>query len=248
MYEICLDSIQSVPLGSNGKACVEIRVTDILNLDYGSYDLCEIELLQGWKPDIQVDSIEWLAGLITLQDVEASGGILEYQTEDDCGCGYNQFIQINVIPAMNFYVDADMDGFGDPENFILSCDLPPGTTDNNEDCDDTDPNINPDATEVLDNDIDEDCDGVADMSVGTIEINGQTFEIYPNPTEGFLNIETSSDRYNYSIYNTSGQLILQKDFNRGNIRLNTAELTKGVYYVVIRSANNDFGIEKILKI
>ncbi len=65
-----------------------------------------------------------------------------------------------------YYVDTDMDGFGDPNNSSLECDLPPGFTDNNLDCDDTNSSINPDATEVC-NGIDDNCDGQIDEGVLT---------------------------------------------------------------------------------
>jgi len=62
------------------------------------------------------------------------------------------------------YVDADGDGYGDAsdpgvESQQAVC--PMGTVDNNSDCDDTNPNINPEGTEVCDN-IDNDCSGIAD--------------------------------------------------------------------------------------
>ncbi|MCB9677292.1 MAG: hypothetical protein H6737_19430 [Alphaproteobacteria bacterium] len=46
-------------------------------------------------------------------------------------------------------VDNDGDGFSPPE-----------------DCDDSDPNVNPDAEEIKKNDIDDDCDGEVDEKKG----------------------------------------------------------------------------------
>lgn len=58
-----------------------------------------------------------------------------------------------------YYEDADGDGFGDPSSTpqcIPSGFIPPGTAINADDCDDSDPSINPDAEELLDG-IDQDC-------------------------------------------------------------------------------------------
>ena len=53
------------------------------------------------------------------------------------------------------------DGFGDAGSTTLACTVPPGYAENDDDCDDTDPAINPDATEIC-NGVDDDCDGSID--------------------------------------------------------------------------------------
>lgn len=58
-----------------------------------------------------------------------------------------------------FYADADGDGFGDPATETIACEAPDGTVDNNTDCDDTDPTVNPDAVDVC---TDADCSGAVD--------------------------------------------------------------------------------------
>ena len=61
-----------------------------------------------------------------------------------------------------YYSDGDMDGYGSGAGFT-DCFQPPDTSTEGGDCDDTDPNINPDAIEIPNNDIDEDCDGEANV-------------------------------------------------------------------------------------
>lgn len=56
-----------------------------------------------------------------------------------------------------WYEDADGDGFGIYESRLQDEDQPQGYVSNTDDCDDTDAAINPDATEVPDNEIDENC-------------------------------------------------------------------------------------------
>ena len=61
-----------------------------------------------------------------------------------------------------FYLDFDEDGYGDPNNFTQACEAPTGYVDNFEDCDDSNPDINPGVAEICDNSIDDDCDTFID--------------------------------------------------------------------------------------
>ncbi|MDQ3016041.1 MAG: putative metal-binding motif-containing protein [Bacteroidota bacterium] len=63
-----------------------------------------------------------------------------------------------------YYIDSDSDGFGDENDFILSCIQPSGYVSNNDDCDDTNVSIFPGAPEVCDG-LDNDCDGLTGEGV-----------------------------------------------------------------------------------
>ncbi|SED17039.1 Putative metal-binding motif-containing protein [Tenacibaculum sp. MAR_2009_124] len=58
-----------------------------------------------------------------------------------------------------WYKDADGDGFGIYEDRQQASSQPSGYVDNTDDCDDTNANVFPNATEIPDNEIDEDCNG-----------------------------------------------------------------------------------------
>ena len=60
------------------------------------------------------------------------------------------------------WLDDDGDGYGDPARGVEACTLPSGAVDNDLDCDDRDPAINPAAVEICDGSTDEDCDGDID--------------------------------------------------------------------------------------
>jgi len=84
---------------------------------------------------------------------EACNGV-----DDDCD---TQIDEPGAIDGMDAFIDADEDGFGDPQRPISACELTPGVAEDGTDCDDTDPAIHPEATEVCDQ-VDNDCDQLVD--------------------------------------------------------------------------------------
>ena len=66
------------------------------------------------------------------------------------------------VDSVNYYVDGDSDGYG-AGSATKSCTSITGSVADNSDCDDGNAAINPAATEVCDaNNVDENCNGVAD--------------------------------------------------------------------------------------
>lgn len=72
------------------------------------------------------------------------------------------------LDFIEWFVDDDGDEFGDPDTGEEACEQPRDTVDNGDDCDDSDPDINPDAAEVC-NGEDENCNNTSDegLSKGT---------------------------------------------------------------------------------
>ena len=66
-----------------------------------------------------------------------------------------------------YYLDDDSDGYGNPNSFTEAESQQTGYVTDNSDCNDDDASVNPGATEIRGNDIDEDCDGIALPALNT---------------------------------------------------------------------------------
>ncbi len=75
--------------------------------------------------------------------------------DNDCDGNIDEEVQ------STWYADADGDGFGDPDAALDDCDPPAGHVADTGDCDDSNIDVNPDATEIC-NGVDDDCDGDID--------------------------------------------------------------------------------------
>jgi len=148
------------------------------------------------------------------------------------------------LTSVTYYSDADGDGFGDPLTGFDSCLPPPDLVEDNTDCDDTNPLINPDAEEILGNDIDENCDG-RDNTTATNELDGPQYTLYPNPTSGLLHID-GIEYERMTISDKLGRKVKEESGNQHMINL--SEYSNGLYLIQFYDAkNNLIGLSKIIK-
>jgi len=102
---------------------------------------------------------------------DADGDVNPGETEicngidDDCDNDIDDDdSSLDTTTTSEWWPDDDLDGYGDSVGTsVESCDQPSGYEDNEDDCDDSDPDVNPAETESC-NGIDDDCDDVADDS------------------------------------------------------------------------------------
>jgi len=140
-------------------------------------------------------------------------------------------------PFLNtYYADVDMDGFGNAFDVKRACTLPDGFVEDFLDCDDMNADINPDAEEIPNNGIDEDCDGV-DLVVGVDELDGLEIKVYPNPAKDYIFIESnSSTDFLFKLYTAQGSILLSGIVN-GSI--NIKNIQNGLYWIAINDRINN---------
>jgi hypothetical protein len=97
-------------------------------------------------------------------DPNINPGVPEVCDGVDQNC--NGIVDEDAIDQIQWFADADGDGYGDPNDYVYECLYPSneslviGRVTNSLDCDDNDPSIHPEAEEIPGNAIDENCDGV----------------------------------------------------------------------------------------
>jgi len=129
----------------------------------------------------------------------------------------------NEVHVLTVAIDNDNDGF---------------TSD--VDCNDDDPDIFPGATEIPDNDIDEDCDGM-DLVTTSTQTLRESLNIFPNPVSDKITIELIGQlNYSAKFLSLTGQQLLDEinprqlvvhNFAAGAYLLEVQDLTTGQKFV-----------------
>ncbi|MFC0604194.1 HYR domain-containing protein [Winogradskyella pulchriflava] len=125
-----------------------------------------------------------------------------------------------------YYADTDGDGFGDENNTIEDCELPVGYVENALDCDDTNENINPDATEIACNGIDENCNGMEDDDniIPVCLTTDITVELDENTGQATI-VANDVDNGSYDNCGIDSMTVSPSTFDNSNIGENEVILT-----------------------
>ncbi|MBN1335016.1 MAG: FG-GAP repeat protein [Deltaproteobacteria bacterium] len=89
----------------------------------------------------------------------------------------------DAVDADTWYVDADEDGYGDPDSTTRACTQPEGYVSTDSDCDDSDATTHPGAEEICNDGVDNDCDDafgacVMDLDAADAIFVGETYADY----------------------------------------------------------------------
>jgi hypothetical protein len=182
--------------------------------------------------------------------------------DDNCDTEVDEFVQ-NV-----YYADADGDGFGDANNTGYACQTPMGFVENMDDCndtqvtyidfdtdgfggdvidpcgvaltgdcDDTNSFINPGMEEIEGNQVDENCDGEL---VGIAELNQELIAVYPNPSQGELNVKlTNGSTFQWQLFDAKGALVASAtEQSVQQFTQQFGHLNSGMYRLVIKTQDH----------
>jgi hypothetical protein len=157
--------------------------------------------------------------------------------DDNC----NQ--QTDETGGISWYQDTDNDGFGNLSVTQIACIQPTGYVSNGFDCNDNAAGINPTATDIPNNSIDEDCSGADSITTTAIaDIHSSAIQIYPNPGSAGFILELDPNQFSdiTLIVQTINGQVLRKQVIQQVAQLNEIsmrELEAGLYIIQIQSAD-----------
>lgn len=139
------------------------------------------------------------------------------------GCGKSKKGGGEPVVAQSWYQDSDGDGFGNPNKTQNADDKPDGYVENSFDCNDENKNVKPDAVEVTDDHIDNNCNGETDESskAGLIPDTGQIISYTTTPGE---DSDYLIDEPSYTKLNETGGVLQNDAISYAMIRDNVTGL------------------------
>ncbi len=138
-----------------------------------------------------------------------------------------------------YYLDSDNDQFGAGIGLVSCQAIPlPGYVLVNGDCDDMNPNVYPGATEIIGNDMDENCDGV-DGYLGLTDLTSVQVGLVPNPSNGVFAVQFNAEVANANIQVTdmNGKVLFQELMNGTSLEVSNLQLSTGAYLVHVTLVN-----------
>ena len=83
------------------------------------------------------------------------------------------------------------------------------------------------------------------ISVTNVDENVENFQLYPNPSNEFININSNLIYKSYQILNSLGQVVINRDYSSGSISV--SELPSGLYFIKLISFDQKFTTLNFIK-
>jgi hypothetical protein len=150
------------------------------------------------------------------------------------GCDSTITLNLNIVSSINYYQDLDNDGYGNPNVVVSACSANPGYVAVSGDCNDNNALVYPGATEVPENGVDEDCNGLdaplLPIQLGIYQFTGTTTcpssdnAVVSQPTNATFSLfstlnttcSSSAGVFNNSAWNQSANIDLN-EYNQFSI-------------------------------
>jgi hypothetical protein len=130
--------------------------------------------------------------------------------DDDC----DDLVDEDLV-FVNWYLDNDVDGFGQDWVAFSCVDPPVGWSSDSTDCDDGNALISPNAPEIVDNNVDENCDGTIELAV--TEWSLSDWKLYPNPLlQDCFYLEVPFHQCHVLVFNEMGAKVLELNWSKGD--------------------------------
>jgi hypothetical protein len=149
--------------------------------------------------------------------------------DNDCLNGVD-----NGLTFVNYYTDNDQDGYGTGSALSL-CEPPVGNfAQQGGDCNDTDSLIYPNAPEILNNGIDENCDGT-DNYASVDELGSAAIQCMPNPTNGSFQLKVGTEFITgrLVINDVNGRILFTSNISSESSEIEMENILPGTYYVTV---------------
>ncbi|MFN0176036.1 MAG: T9SS type A sorting domain-containing protein [Saprospiraceae bacterium] len=180
-----------------------------------------------------------------------------YAHDTEHGCFYGATDTVTVTVCSNYYADTDGDGYGNATLSVFACSPPTNYVANNADCNDMNAAINPVATEICNNGIDDNCNGLIDLdcdpssSIATIALPAH-IRIFPNPNPGTFTVEMpepAKPGTKFRITDLAGRLVQEQKTEPGSTQqtVRAGALPSGMYFLQVVSEGRVLAVEKFVK-
>jgi len=126
-------------------------------------------------------------------------------------------------------------------NSGLQCAQPDGFVSNSLDCDDTNEEIHPDAVEIANDGIDQDCDG-EDLTIGVEEILAAELKVFPNPAKSVVTVQLpkSIGEAQFELLDVTGKVVLRERLIQEQSTIELRGTATGMYTYRIASSIAQF--------